>query len=687
MQRKFSIFIALMLGVSTPALSLDFKSAGASSTEASDISPNVATIADIVSEKPNEAFLDLDDLISYDTKTSSSLSDNDDDYFNDNIVTADESFDTSNYDANEANNTNDNEPIVIKAVKVASPKPTKKSVAKQVAKSTPAKPKATITPATKSVKKSTTKEGAITKHTPSSNDKFAAIPVAEGEEVLVSSSIPGISRDRYIYAQPLQQNAKASGPIFPIVSAIQPQNANNTIVAKAESKKETVKAKSAPQVIDETIVSVSKPEQNIANLSLANTPTPTVVSNDVAATTTNTAGSTNTIATTQAKELTQPTLAQLDSNDMAKFAKEMQIAKVSTIDNDTPFGVTVSKTKPKSKAKKTRSVDIAKLNQETTKSAKTTGKSNPFIRAFSALRPEKMTSAKIRQATSNMAKNAPKRRERMVSSISSESLKRDLNRTYLSDNQYLSPVESIDDEDGSGNEGEEDFNDEGDSDYEDDEGDSDDENIEDEMEESVDEAEEENAEEQAEEMADDINFSYQQNVGAALEGVGPANINAISIQSTANTNSIKSKLNDVKNSKARPSGPLKAGSREVLQMKIDFQENSSAVSGESVNLIRSFAQVATDQPTDSIEITIPQSVMNNPKKKKLTARRLSIVSNILRNAGISDRQIKPVLTDRDENSFAFRIVSNDKFNRLRISKDTNIFGEDENVKEYNIMKW
>ena len=146
-------------------------------------------------------------------------------------------------------------------------------------------------------------------------------------------------------------------------------------------------------------------------------------------------------------------------------------------------------------------------------------------------------------------------------------------------------------------------------------------------------------------------------------------------------------MKDVKKSVGAPSGPLKAGTREVLQMKIDFQDGSSAVSGESVNLIRSFAQIATEQPTNSIEITIPESVMNNPKKKKLTARRLSIVSNILRNAGISDRQILPVLTNRDEDSFAFRVVSNDVYTKLRVSKGTDIFGEEENVKEYNIMKW
>ena len=60
---------------------------------------------------------------------------------------------------------------------------------------------------------------------------------------------------------------------------------------------------------------------------------------------------------------------------------------------------------------------------------------------------------------------------------------------------------------------------------------------------------------------------------------------------------------------------------------------------------------------------------------------------MLRNAGISDRQIKPVLSDREEDSFVFRVVSNDKYGTLRISKGVDMFGEEENVKEYNIMKW
>lgn len=548
MQHKISIvFFVMMLGVSTPALSLNLKTTEGSTNESSVFSPNVATLADIVSEQPNEAFIDIDDTINLSSNITDSL--NMSDYYE-----FEDSSDNTNNDAKDVstNITKDTE----------TKKVNKHSVSK---KSNIAKP---------------SRKSTIAKATKKSNDKFSDILVGEGEEVLVSSSIP----------------------------------ANNTL---------------------ENLYSVTPKIENetITNTVAQTTPVPSI--NEVA---------------TQENEVSQNVSSTTDN----------QSSFSDSSSQNNPFGVMVSKSAPK----KIRSVNHAKYVSQNKPNMNKIGNANPFIRAFSALRPEKMTSAKIRKATSNMAKNAPKRREQTISSLSSDALKRDLNRAYLSDNQYLSPVEGIDDE-------------------------TDTEYVEDEMAEGVDEEFEENAEERAEEMGDDINYSYQQNVGEALEGTGPANINKITntTPSQLSSSAIKNKIKDVKNSKLAPSGPLKAGSREVLQMKIDFQDGSSAVSGESVNLIRSFAQVATDQPTNSIEITIPQSVMNNPTKKKLTARRLSIVSNILRNAGISERQIKPILTDRDENSFAFRIISNDEFKRLRISKGNDIFGEDENIKEYNIMKW
>ncbi|MBR1544906.1 MAG: hypothetical protein IJ638_03110 [Alphaproteobacteria bacterium] len=322
----------------------------------------------------------------------------------------------------------------------------------------------------------------------------------------------------------------------------------------------------------------------------------------------------------------EKTVAKLDAPKASELSAPA--VKITDATDESPFGVIVSKTKKKETKK--NSIDSIK---------------SPFIKAFSAIQPETTKSVAVNKTTPSVKK---KKLSKTV--VSSEILKKDLHRTYLSGNQYLSAYEDENEEA---------------------------------LEEDVDEEINENEDENEEEYADDAGFEEQENVEDALEGKGDKKPSVEKV----NVKDVKEKLSDAKKSLSAPSGPLKAGTREVLQMKIDFQNGSSAVSGESVNLIRSFAQIATEQPTNSIEITIPESVMNNPKKKKLTARRLSIVSNVLRNAGISDRQILPVLSSRDEDSFAFRVVSNDPYTKLRISKGTDIFGEEENVKEYNIMKW
>ena len=509
MQLKLFFFLMFLFGVSGITSSLHMRRTGASSIEASSLS-NAATSTDIVSERPNEAFLpDQSEIISYDV---SFVDDVDDIYATEDLENTEEIEELANVD--------DVVPFEIPEVEDID-ETIEEETFYQNEIATLRETDMVQNPSKRSLVKLNEKQSSIV------DDKFSNIKVEEGEEVLVSTSEPVNTTIENVIPE-VKQDLK--------------EELNLASVEKTEKK--------------------SEPKQNIE--------------------------------------------------------KEKNIASTSEISDESPFGVIVSK--PNKKAKKSE----VKLGSE-----------NPFVRAFSALKPEKV------KDYNKFMKS--KEKEKTISFVSSDVLKKDLQNTYLSDNKFLSPVESLDEE------------------Y-----------FEDEVEEEF----EEESEEYAEEYADDENFDSQEDVKDALEGKGPVDIN-----------SIKSKIQTTKKSSEAPSGPLKAGVREVLQMKIDFQEGSSAVSGESVNLIRSFAQIATEQPTNSIEITIPQSVRNNPKKKKLIARRLSIVSNVLRNAGISDRQIKPVLSDREEDSFVFRVVSNDKYGTLRISKGVDMFGEEENVKEYNIMKW
>lgn len=312
---------------------------------------------------------------------------------------------------------------------------------------------------------------------------------------------------------------------------------------------------------------------------------------------------------------------------------------------ESPFGVSVANIVPKDvgiERSVKNSVEISKKSRKSKSDISFGEKNNPFVKAFSAIKPENQDNA----TEVKTSKSSNKKKEKVVSSVSSKNLKQDLYHTYISDNKYLSPVEYYDD----------------DAEF---------------LEEDVENDLEENAQADAEEYAEDADFSKEKNVKDAMAGdVGPINVNTI-----------KTKMQNVKKSSELPSGPLKIGNREVLQMKLDFESGSSAISRESVNIIRSFAQIAKDQPTNSIQIAISENAMKNTKAKKLAARRLAIVSNVLRNEGLSDKQITPVLTNRDIDSFSFRVVNNDSYDKLRVSKGADIFGEEENVKEYDLMRW
>ncbi len=560
MQRKLILILMFLFGISNNALSLDIGKSEAFFLKTSDVKPNVATIADMIFEKPNEAFLpDENETIDYEVASVSDV-ENSDDYFEDKVEPSIDSV-----------------PEVKPTVVIAQVQPEKTLPVKPVKKEKVASLRSidfvSVTPEKKTRSIAKAKKA---------NDKFASIKVSEGEEVLVSSS----EQQKVVNNEKVISKADVASEVIE-----ETPSSENKVFDKSDKKeikgKKNLKKKS------------KKTDSDIASKNVEKF----VAVNDT--------------------KTEIPSTSASDENDSS---------------DDNPFGVIVSKTK-KSKSKKETS-DIANTS------------SNPFIKAFSAIKPE--TNKKLSSSKKSSDVKVAKNKKKQPSIASSEMLKKDLHRAYLSGNQYLSAYEDESEEEN-----------------------------EEALEEDVDEEISEEEEENEEEYQDDEGFTKQKNVGDALEGKGDKKVPVEKVS----VKDVKKKLQDTKKSISAPSGPLKAGTREVLQMKIDFQDGSSAVSGESVNLIRSFAQIATEQPTNSIEITIPESVMNNPKKKKLTARRLSIVSNILRNAGISDRQILPVLSNRDEDSFAFRVVSNDNYTKLRISKGADIFGEEENVKEYDIMRW
>ncbi len=128
---------------------------------------------------------------------------------------------------------------------------------------------------------------------------------------------------------------------------------------------------------------------------------------------------------------------------------------------------------------------------------------------------------------------------------------------------------------------------------------------------------------------------------------------------------------------------------DILQLKIEFQENSTALSATDVNILRYFVYTAQNDPTKGVQITIGQDNMSDVNRKKLTARRLAIVNAIFKEEGLSEKQIIPVLTDRDMESFAFSIIPVDEIENYRkggVEKD--MFGDTiGNSQTFRTMKW
>ena len=78
--------------------------------------------------------------------------------------------------------------------------------------------------------------------------------------------------------------------------------------------------------------------------------------------------------------------------------------------------------------------------------------------------------------------------------------------------------------------------------------------------------------------------------------------------------------------------------------------------------------------------------MNNADSRKLAARRLAIVEQVLRDTGVAEQRIVPVLAARGDDGFLLRIISNDQFETLT-QQQRNLFGDTVGKKTYKSMSW
>jgi len=123
-----------------------------------------------------------------------------------------------------------------------------------------------------------------------------------------------------------------------------------------------------------------------------------------------------------------------------------------------------------------------------------------------------------------------------------------------------------------------------------------------------------------------------------------------------------------------------------LEIKISFLNGDSGLSRENYNLLSESASIVVNNPKRAVQIAIPESATQNKDARKLASRRLAIIEQVLRDTGVADQRIVPVLSQRDDDVFVLRIISGDTFETLNQQK-RNMFGDSISQKTYKSMSW
>ena len=122
-----------------------------------------------------------------------------------------------------------------------------------------------------------------------------------------------------------------------------------------------------------------------------------------------------------------------------------------------------------------------------------------------------------------------------------------------------------------------------------------------------------------------------------------------------------------------------------LEIKISFLTGDSSISRENYTLLTETASIVVNDPKRAIQIAIPESATHDKDARKLASRRLAIIEQVLRDTGIAEQRIVPVLSQRDGDEFVLRIISGDIFESLTQQQRTKFGGV--SSKTYKSMAW
>ena len=123
-----------------------------------------------------------------------------------------------------------------------------------------------------------------------------------------------------------------------------------------------------------------------------------------------------------------------------------------------------------------------------------------------------------------------------------------------------------------------------------------------------------------------------------------------------------------------------------FEIKVSFRNSDSALSRDNYTLLTTFAGIVVNDPKRAVQVLIPKDATADSDDRKLTARRLAIIEQVLKDSGIPEQRIMPVLSNRDDDgALVLRNIDSTQYETLT-KQQRNQFGKT-TTKTYKSMTW
>lgn len=128
------------------------------------------------------------------------------------------------------------------------------------------------------------------------------------------------------------------------------------------------------------------------------------------------------------------------------------------------------------------------------------------------------------------------------------------------------------------------------------------------------------------------------------------------------------------------------GKIRPFEIKVSFRSYDSALSRDNYTLLTTFAGIVVSDPKRAVQVLIPKNATVDADDRKLTARRLAIIEQVLKDSGIPEQRIMPVLSNReDDGGLVLRNIDSTQYETLT-KQQRSQFGKT-TTKTYKSMTW